>query len=99
LDDLFLLVATPEFEEWLNSLSTKDELAVRSRLKKIREDGHFGPTNYFDKMIELKWKSGLRVYLYRERNKIAVLYGGTKNGQEKDIKKARSLLLRGFNKV
>lgn len=44
-------------------------------------------------LIELKWKQSLRVYLARtEDRKFVLLWGGTKNGQDRDIKKAKNLL-------
>jgi putative addiction module killer protein len=44
-------------------------------------------------MIELKWKSGLRVYTARVGQMvIVVLGGGNKNGQDKDIQKAKKVL-------
>ncbi len=50
-------------------------------------------THFFDGIIELKWKSGLRIYTARiGKVVIIVLAGGTKNGQSKDIKKAKKLL-------
>jgi putative addiction module killer protein len=63
------------------------------RLDRIAIDGHFGVTNFFDGIIELKWKSGLRIYTARlGQVVIVVLAGGTKHGQSKDINKAKKLL-------
>jgi putative addiction module killer protein len=63
------------------------------RLDRIAIDGHFGVTNFFDGIVELKWKSGLRIYTARlGQVVIFILAGGTKNGQNKDIKKAKRLL-------
>jgi putative addiction module killer protein len=66
---------------------------IQMRLDRILGTGHFGTYNFFDEIIELKWKSGLRIYTARiGKNKIAILNGGTKNGQQKDIKKAKKIL-------
>jgi putative addiction module killer protein len=66
---------------------------VLARLHRISVDGHFGTTNHFDGLIELKWKSGLRVYTARIGQMVIVtLGGGNKNGQSKDIEKAKKVL-------
>lgn len=87
------IVETDHFENWLKIQNGRTQAKVRLRLNLILTDGHFGVINYFDGIIELKWKSGLRVYSARlDQNVLVVLAGGTKNGQEKDIKKAKKLL-------
>ena len=49
--------------------------------------GHFSSVKYYDGLMELKWKSRLRIYLVRTEKIVLVsLGGGTKNGQDKDIK-------------
>lgn len=67
---------------------------VRARFSRIEVSAHFGTVKPVgDGVSELKWKNGTRVYFaYLERKKIIILLGGTKNGQEKDIKKAKSLI-------
>ena len=84
---------TEDFDEWLSSLSAKNEALVRSRLARIRDEGHFGWYRVLgDGLVELKWKSGLRVYFIRTgQNKVRVLFGGSKDDQKKDIKRARGM--------
>ncbi|NGX61581.1 MAG: hypothetical protein K940chlam9_01068 [Chlamydiae bacterium] len=42
---------------------------------------------------ELRWKNGRRIYFsFIPEKKILLLLGGNKNGQDKDIRKAKSLL-------
>lgn len=84
---------TIEFDEWLSSLSAKNEALVLARLARIRDEGHFGLYRVLgDGLVELKWKNGFRVYFIRASiNKIRILIGGSKNDQEKDIKKARRM--------
>lgn len=42
---------------------------------------------------ELRWKNGRRVYFaHIPEKKVLLLLGGNKNGQDKDIRKAKSLL-------
>ena len=45
-------------------------------------------------LLELKWKSGMRVYYSRKRiagADVIVLWGGSKGTQVKDIRKARQI--------
>ena len=89
----YVIEKTDPFEEWLSSLSAKNEALVRARLAKIRDEGYFGVYRVLgDGLIELKWKSEIRVYLIRvEKNKIRILLGGSKHGQKKDIARARGM--------
>jgi hypothetical protein len=43
-------------------------------------------------ITELRWKSGLRVYSAERISNLILLLGGNKNGQDKDIRKAKRLL-------
>jgi putative addiction module killer protein len=79
--------------DWFKEQDENTQEKVQLRLERLALEGHFGVTNFFDGIIELKWKSGLRVYLARVRSGvIAVLLGGTKHGQNKDIKKVKRTL-------
>lgn len=62
---------------------------------RIELHGHFGDSKYLgDKLFELRWKSGIRVYYFKsDRNEIKLLLGGDKNAQEKDIQKAKTLIV------
>ncbi len=58
--------------------------------------GHFGIYKSVDnrdkEVWELKWANGRRIYYaYIPEKQILVLFGGNKNGQDKDIRKAKSL--------
>ncbi len=82
---------TDEFEFWLSRLPPKTRTLVKARLDLIAI-GHFGNHKRFDGLIELKWLSGMRVYMFMWSNVVIVaLYGGNKNGQSKDIKKAKKI--------
>lgn len=89
----YAIEKTEAFEDWLSSLSPKNEALVLTRLAKIRDEGHFGVYKGLgDGLIELKWKNGLRVYFIRVgQNKIITLLGGLKNDQKKDIAQARGM--------
>lgn len=80
------------FSKWFLNLNIKTQHIINSRLQRIILDNHWGTTNYFDEIIELKWKSGLRIYCFRKESKIILLLGGNKNGQSKDIKKAKKII-------
>lgn len=90
----YRLIKTPEYEEWLSDETLKSRVQIANRLEKIETDGHFGVHKELgDGIAELKWGNGRRVYyaLVPEAN-VLILLGGNKNGQDKDIKKAKKLL-------
>jgi putative addiction module killer protein len=89
----FTVLRTNDFEEWFKDQDKETKAKVQMRLDRIAIDGHFGVTNFFDGIIELKWKSGLRIYTARLGQVVIIaLTGGKKHGQSKDIKKAKRLL-------
>lgn len=90
----FSIVTTSEFNVWFQDQSEMVKGLVRSRFSRIEVSAHFGTVKSVGNGVrELKWKNGIRVYFaYLERKKIIILLGGTKNGQEKDIKKAKSII-------
>jgi putative addiction module killer protein len=87
---------TPEFEEWFLSLRLKEQAIIEARLYRITTAEYFGDCHSLsgvsNRIAELRWKNGLRIYFYREgRSTIRLLLGGLKNGQKKGIKKAALL--------
>lgn len=91
------VISTREFDEWLLELGLKAGLQVEDRLDRIREHNHFGDKKYLgDELFELRWRNGRRVYyaLVKDLNGNAalMLLGGDKNGQERDIARARTIL-------
>ena len=91
------MVRPPEFVEWLDELTAKGKAQVDARLFRIQEHGHFGDAKYLGEgLAELRWKNGWRVYFARVEvengETVLLILGGDKNGQEKDIRKARVLL-------
>ena len=91
----FRLLKTQEFNEWFNLQTDLVQCLLLARFQRISVDGHFGFINYFDGLIKLKWKSGLRVYTARIGQKvIVILGGGDKNGQKKDIRQAKKVYKR-----
>ncbi|MBI2605899.1 MAG: type II toxin-antitoxin system RelE/ParE family toxin [Deltaproteobacteria bacterium] len=86
---------TAEYEKWFAEQQEKTKVIVDARLQRIAIDGHFGTINVFGGLIELKWKSGLRIYTHRVGSKVLiVLLGGNKNGQDRDISQAKKVLAR-----
>lgn len=87
---------TTEYDEWFENETMKSQVQIADRLSKIEKEGYFGTRKDLeDKLWELKWVSGRRIYyaLIPEKN-IILLLGGNKNGQDKDISKARKILRR-----
>ncbi|MCH2534704.1 MAG: hypothetical protein MK008_09715 [Bdellovibrionales bacterium] len=88
---------TPEFIEWFNEQTEKSKAQIDARLKNIELHNYFGDHKPLgDQLLELKWKNGRRVYysIIEKQEFTLVLYGGNKNGQNKDIKFARKILKR-----
>lgn len=87
----FDILKTDEFDDWLNTQSSKTRTIIKARLDLISL-GHFGNHKRFDGLIELKWLNGIRVYTFMWGAAVVVaLYGGNKNGQSRDIKKAKKI--------
>lgn len=91
----YKIYRTPEFRNWFDEQTEKARVQIDGRLSKIQDDGYFGDhksVSNNDVIWELKWKNGRRIYFAHisEKN-ILVLLGGNKNGQDKDINKAKGL--------
>ncbi len=85
------------FIDWLQSLDAKGRAQVDARVLRIELDDHFGDAKYLgDGLAELRWKNGRRVYFSSVRDEfgslVLLILGGSKNGQNKDIREARVLL-------
>jgi putative addiction module killer protein len=93
------ILSTDEFREWLETLGAKNRTLVDSRLDRVRHFDHFGDSKSLgDGLSELRWKNGTRVYyslvVLSDGRAALMLLGGDKNGQERDIAKARRVLER-----
>lgn len=87
----YSIVMTDEFNDWLSAQSAKQRTIILARMDLISL-GHFGNHKRFDGLIELRWMNGNRVYtLVWESFVVIILYGGNKNGQSRDIKKAKKI--------
>ena len=89
----FYLVTTGEYDKWLEKQTGLDKVQIELRLGRIVMDAHFGIHKYLnDSVWELKWGNGRRVYYaYIPEEKILLLLGGNKNGQSKDVSRAKKL--------
>ncbi len=87
-----VLKKTREYLEWFSDQTAKTQFIVEARLERIVLDSHWGTHKRFAGLIELKWPSGVRIYLCQKDEIVWVLLGGNKNGQQKDIEKAKKLL-------
>jgi putative addiction module killer protein len=96
MENKFVISTTVEFQKWFKKQDARTKDIVRSRFSRIQLFGHFGDCRYLnDGASELKWKNGLRVYFtFHHKIGIVALLGGTKNGQKKDIKKAKEIISR-----
>ncbi len=88
---------TEEFKAWFDQQTEKSKAQIDARLKNIEMFDYFGDHKALgEKLLELRWKNGRRVYyslIIRDALTL-VLLGGLKNAQKKDIQKARKILER-----
>ena len=94
----YTILTTAEFGEWYGSQPLKDRAQIEDRLLNIQLAGYFGLHKCVDEdriIWELKWTGGRRIYYaYIPPQKILLLLGGNKNGQDKDIKKAKKVYVK-----
>ncbi len=90
----YRLHKAPEYNSWLSTQTDKEQAQIVERLSKIELYGYFGDHRpVSDYIWELRWPNGRRLYFahVKELN-ILLLLGGNKNGQDKDISKAKNIL-------
>lgn len=88
----YRLIKSSEYIIWYEMQSRKTQAIIDARFDRIQLDAHFGFINQFEGLIELKWTSGMRIYTFiHDRTLVVALSGGNKNGQDKDIKKAKKI--------
>lgn len=90
---------SPEFERWLRDRDAYGRLLLASRLDRIRRFDHFGDSRHLGgDLWELRWRGGMRVYYAVVEDDAGVVafmvWGGSKNGQKRDIARARNILER-----
>jgi len=103
-DAEYRISRTAEFTEWFETQDVRAKAQISGRIEKIKLCGHFGDyksVSFSEKGIlknavwELRWKDGRRLYYaYIPEKRILLILGGSKNGQDKDISKAKSIYLK-----
>lgn len=90
----YRILKAPEYQDWLEEETLKSRVQIAARLELIETEGYFGNhKNLGDNIWELKWVNGRRIYyVYIPEQNILLLLGGNKNGQSKDITKAKKIL-------
>jgi putative addiction module killer protein len=97
------LKRTAEYVRWYEPQRPKEKAQIAKRLANIEEHGHFGAMKALGGFLEeLKWTNGRRVYyavMEDDGGDLTLLIlGGSKNGQDSDIKKARKILQKYIQK-
>ncbi len=91
----YKLYRSDEYQEWFDDQGLKSQLQIDERLFKIEEEGYFGDHKFLTNteiIWELRWLNGRRVYYaYIAELDIVLLLGGNKNGQSKDITRAKKI--------
>lgn len=82
------------YEAWYKEQVAKIQAQIEKRLSNIELHGHFGTIRDLgDGLAEIKFNNGNRIYFARTaQSEITLILGGNKNGQGKDIKKAKKFL-------
>ncbi len=82
------------YVKWFEGLRLKEAGQIEARLKRIADEGHFGSVrDLSDGLWELKFNNGNRIYYARTgKTELTLILGGDKNGQDRDIKKAKNIL-------
>lgn len=93
-----------EYKLWHETQTFKSKRQILDRLSKIEESEYFGHTGDLDEkgddLQELKFNDGRRIYyVIIPVDNVILLLGGNKNGQDKDIKKARGLIAKAKNRA
>ena len=88
---MYKVLKTNEFNAWLDTQPPKTQTVLKARLDMVSNE-HWGDHKRFEGLIELRWKNGNRIYSFMWGDTVVVaLYGGNKNDQSKDIKKAKKI--------
>ena len=93
---MYKILETENFSNWLTKLKDiQGKVSILRRIKRLNV-GNFGDFKYLESNIyELRITTGpgYRVYYTRKEEKIILLLiGGDKSTQQKDIKKAKTIL-------
>lgn len=94
---MYRVEETKDYLDWFNKQTIKDQAQIQARIVRIRTDGLFGIAKKLSaSLAELKWGNGRRIYFTVRKDDdgkiIILLIGGNKNSQDRDIRKAKSIL-------
>lgn len=94
---MYFIRITEGFQGWMKSQPEWFRKQIDERLYRIKIHGHFGNNKFLGHGLwELKFtdKAGTRIYYTTTHDReVFIILGGVKNGQQKDIKKARAFIL------
>ena len=96
---MYIIEKTDEFDKWLRKLKDiKAKAKILFRIQRIENDEHFGDCESVGNGIrELKiiYAKGYSVYFKESNGRIIILIiGGDKSTQQRDIEKAKEILIR-----
>ena len=93
LNYMYEILKTDNFIDWYSSQSISTKLQIDARLQRLVDYGHIGNSRHLSSsLFEMKWKNGLRIYfMFKGKQVVILLAGGTKHGQERDIQRAKKL--------
>lgn len=91
----------PQYDEWYETQTEKSKFQIEKRLDKIKTEDHFGHIRDLgDGLAELKFNDGRRIYYtIIPVNNVILLLGGSKNGQDSDIRKAKNIIAKAKEKA
>ena len=89
------ILKSDDFTKWKESQTDKIQRQIEARLLKIEQHNYLGDHKHLiEELWELKFNNGNRIYytIKRINNQFMFLIlGGNKNGQQKDINKAKKI--------
>lgn len=93
----YKITSTPFFDKWLKGLKDRTTRnKILARIDRV-QNGNFGDFKALgDDLFELRFffGGGLRIYYTIRKHKIVLLlHGGGKSSQQRDIDKARQIIL------
>jgi putative addiction module killer protein len=89
------IVSSDAYAKWYQTQPKKIQAQILARLMKIENEDYFGThKNLGDFLWELKFNNGNRIYytvIKKDNELVFLILGGNKNGQQKDIDKAKKV--------
>lgn len=78
---------------WYLSLDNSQKILISKRLQRINMDNYGDCKDLGERLKELRFQSGIRIYFTETENTIVILFtGGNKKRQSNYIKKAKEYL-------